>query len=494
MTERRPASVGTIRRLVIGVLIATLVVPLVIVVAVEQLARSGRAAIAEATETAAREAAARADRPGERVATRDPRDVATGAQVDAGRAADERARAVASQAAAWKAIAARHEVRLWVIDPGADPRSPVTRFDSDQQPRRRSDLGMSGSIPSEPRRLDAFEETRAKPWQREHAVLAAQLGHSSGCATFADDTLLVCEAAVQAASGAVVLAQRAAPRMASRLVDARQGLLVLGGAVLVTGALFAAWLVRRLTGPLAALDRQVAARARGDQQTIAIAGAPREIAEVARAVDALAGKLEAQHRTQAAAAADLAHELKSPLARIKLALEAPPSARAALDEHARRAVVAIDRTVGDLLEIARAEAGLPGDERTAVDLTALARQVAADRPPPAGIALEVIGAPSDAWIAAAAVGRALGHLLDNAFAYAVARVTIEVTPGRIAVADDGPGVALDLQPRLFARFATRRAGGSGLGLAYVRAVAEAHGGAAALLPRGPGARFELRLA
>jgi signal transduction histidine kinase len=91
----------------------------------------------------------------------------------------------------------------------------------------------------------------------------------------------------------------------------------------------------------------------------------------------------------------MAHELKSPLARIKLALEAgslTPAARDAVEQHARRAVIAIDRTVAELLEIARAEAGLRDDPRAPTDLHALATEVLADRAPPSGITVDVIGA------------------------------------------------------------------------------------------------------
>jgi two-component system sensor histidine kinase BaeS len=448
-----------IRRIVFVVLAVILVVPTAIVIGVEQLARSGRSAIADATGAAVRDALATTD--------------------DAQR----------------RMIATRHEVRLWVVDP--DP--GTTLFDSDAQPRRRSDLGAMSSFGMQPELIDLFEDGRAKPAQREHAVIAAERGHSSGCATFDDDRLLVCETATRAPDGSVVLAQRAAPRVASRLLDAREGLLWLGGAILLAGAVVAAWLVRRLTRPLDALHRQVAARSRGEQKAIAIPDAPREIAEVASAVDDLATRLEDQHRRQAVAAADLAHELKSPLARIRLALDAgslTPEARGAVEQHARRAVIAIDRTVADLLEIARAEAGLRDDPRTATDLHELATAVLADRAPPSGITVDVTGAATST-ISPPAVTRALGNLLDNAYAHATSRVTIEVgsADGRaqLVVRDDGPGVVAELRPRLFERFASRREGGTGLGLAFVRAVAEAHGGTAELVESPSGAAFVLRL-
>ncbi len=447
----RITSSTRIRRLVFVVLVAILVVPTVMVIAVQRLAKTGRNEIADTTEAAAREAAA-ADHAEGSWTTNDWPELRT--------------------------IAARHEVRLWLV---GDDR---LLFDNNQEPVGRSDIGY-GSIGGGRHRelIDQFENGRAAPSQREHVLIARVAGHSAGCATYADELLLVCEAAVRTDHGHVVLAQRVSPRIASRLGDAREGLLLLGGGVLLAGVVFAAWLVRRLTHPLDELHRQVTARARGDQQAIAIPNAPREIAEVAGAVDHLARELETRRQLEAEAAADLAHELKSPLARIKLALEAgslDAAARATLDEHARKAVVSIDRTVADLLEIARAEAGLREEPRVHVELRALAAQVVADRPPPTPITVDVSGTPERLSIAASAVTRALGHLLDNAYAHAESRVTIEVRPGRLTVRDDGAGVPAELRERLFQRFASRRKGGTGLGLAFVRAVAEAHGGTATL--------------
>ncbi len=127
----------------------------------------------------------------------------------------------------------------------------------------------------------------------------------------------------------------------------------------------------------------------------------------------------------------------------------------------------------------------------------LAAEVLANRPPPPSLAIELTGSAAQAEVAAPAIARALEHLLDNAYAFAKSKVAVEigVREGRaqITVRDDGPGVPADLVPKLFDRFASRRPGGTGLGLAYVRAVAEAHGGAARCNP-APSAAFVIELA
>ncbi len=93
---------------------------------------------------------------------------------------------------------------------------------------------------------------------------------------------------------------------------------------------------------------------------------------------------------------------------------------------------------------------------------------------------------------------ALGNLVDNACDAGARRVLLTAGPvgaDRLAmdVADDGPGVPPELRERLFRPFFTTRPGGSGLGLAVARAVAEAHGGSVGLLDDSGGARFRIEL-
>ncbi|MFO0624764.1 MAG: HAMP domain-containing sensor histidine kinase [Polyangiales bacterium] len=117
-----------------------------------------------------------------------------------------------------------------------------------------------------------------------------------------------------------------------------------------------------------------------------------------------------------------------------------------------------------------------------------------------GIALTVEGDAPRVYVAGEAVGRAVACLVDNALEHARGAVTVRVTATRggaaVEVRDDGPGVDPAVRPRLFERFVSTRRdrGGTGIGLALVRAVAEAHGGDVAETgAAGAGARFTLRL-
>ncbi len=132
---------------------------------------------------------------------------------------------------------------------------------------------------------------------------------------------------------------------------------------------------------------------------------------------------------------------------------------------AAAAVRRIDRTVGELLELSRAEAGLPDDVRAEVPLRTLAENVCETRGERPGITLSVEGDDPRVRLAGEAVGRAVACLVDNALEHARSAVTVRVTAtgtgAEVEVRDDGPGVDPAVRPRLFGRFvSTRRARGA----------------------------------
>jgi signal transduction histidine kinase len=218
--------------------------------------------------------------------------------------------------------------------------------------------------------------------------------------------------------------------------------------------------------------------------------------------------------------ADASHELRTPVAIIaaaaELGLEAEPGDAAAPRRALERIAGASARTrriVEDLLLLARAggEGGAHTLSPEPVPALALLTDAAAlFEPLRDGRTFRIDAAPADLCVLADRhhLGRALSNLLDNAVRHTAAGagvITLAARPdgpGRVAlsVSDDGEGVPAVELPRLFDRFyradasRARRTGGAGLGLSIVRAVAEAHGGTAAVESTpGAGTRVTLIL-
>ena len=203
--------------------------------------------------------------------------------------------------------------------------------------------------------------------------------------------------------------------------------------------------------------------------------------------------------------ADASHELRSPLARMRIELEvdmAHPHLVDPLAAHRSLLVetIGLQALVDDLLVLAQHDAGVGTAYRPVqLDQVVRARVAEHESPPAVTIRLESITVMGDA----AQLRRAVDNLLDNAIRHATSAVEVDVV-GRdgvaeLIVADDGPGVPEAMRTAIFDRFArtdeARRDtdGGSGLGLAIVRGIVERHGGTVDLDPQGPGARFVVRL-
>ncbi|WP_421740191.1 ATP-binding protein [Cellulomonas sp.] len=224
-----------------------------------------------------------------------------------------------------------------------------------------------------------------------------------------------------------------------------------------------------------------------------------ELGALARTLNSMLDRLEAGAARQRAFVADAAHELRSPLASLRTTIEvarAHPGSYGT-DELARDLEVEVLRMqalVDDLLLLARVGSSpLVHDE---LDLGAVARDVVRPGGP---VAVTVTGS-GQARGDAAAVGRVLRNLVDNAVRHAVDRVEVVVADGSVRVDDDGAGVAQADRERVFERFVRldeareRDAGGSGLGLAIAREIAREQGGDVVLGDADLGGlRAELRL-
>lgn len=252
--------------------------------------------------------------------------------------------------------------------------------------------------------------------------------------------------------------------------------------------------VHRSLRPVAQVRRQVAQRQPDDLSAVSPEGVPQEVRPLVDELNLLLARVQRAFEAQQHFVSDAAHELRSPLAALRIQLQGLQRAR---DDAARsiaieRLAAGLDRAtrlVEQLLVLARQEARLAGGEPLQpVDLAALARSalieiapVALQRGVDVGLGTvdpAVIEGHSDA------LEILLRNLLENAVKYtpAAGRVDVEVLRTgegvTLAVDDSGPGVAPEERARVLARFGRGRepaAPGSGLGLAIVETIAELHG-------------------
>jgi signal transduction histidine kinase len=329
--------------------------------------------------------------------------------------------------------------------------------------------------------------------------------------------------AVAASDGSLVIAAVPYNSVSDSLTVVARALVV-GTPVLFGLFTWVTWLVVGSTlRPVGAL-RRAAAQIAGTgvpRSDLPVPEARDEVRELALTLNDMLSRLSAAQRKQRALVSDTAHELRSPIASIRAQLEVAldhPGLQdwesTARDVHAD--TLRLARLAEDLLLLARldersASGGRPDRGRRApVDLAALVTDMAARYE---GAKVEVAAGPA-AQAAIVVPGdrdgldRLLVNLIDNAVRYATSRVTVAARAdgpwAELTVTDDGPGIpAADLE-RAFDRFArldsarSRDAddpGGAGLGLAIVRATAEAHGGQARLEPLAgrPGLRAVVRL-
>ncbi len=293
------------------------------------------------------------------------------------------------------------------------------------------------------------------------------------------------------------------------------------GLVAVAVALATYPIVRKLTQRLEQLQRGVERWGDGDLSVRVPVRGHDEVAYLAERFNHAAEKIDTLVRAHKSLLANASHELRSPLARIRMGLElaprgtpatAPadtPPAFAWRDEIARN-INELDQLIDEILLASRLDAR-EADMGTVepVDLIGLAAEECART----GAELEVLredATDDDAGAPALVVAgvskllrRAVRNLLENARRYGAGDVRLELSrqgpDAVLAVCDRGPGVPIELRERIFEPFyrlpgASEREGGVGLGLALVRSIAERHGGRVHCEDRdGGGARFVLTL-
>jgi two-component system, OmpR family, sensor histidine kinase MprB len=314
------------------------------------------------------------------------------------------------------------------------------------------------------------------------------------------ERFLLVTVALGGGRGAVQLAQRTAET--DRLLrDLRQAVLLVGIVVFVLAGVagwFAASGVTRRLARLTSTAEQVAASGRLDTP-VPPAGRD-EVGRLSAALGIMLGQLVRAREDQHRLVQDVGHELKTPLTSIRTnttvlrrldELAEPARERLIddLDSETRELVTLVD----ELVELASGQYAAEPSER--VDLAELAHRVA-DRARRRTGREVVVHTTGDAVIEARpkAMVRALANLVDNATKFAPGPDPIEVhltaDPPRVAVLDRGPGIPAAETTLVFDRFyradAARALPGSGLGLAAVRSIAEAHGGTVFVEPRAGG--------
>jgi signal transduction histidine kinase len=291
--------------------------------------------------------------------------------------------------------------------------------------------------------------------------------------------------------------------------------LLIGGGLVTLLAFGVGWLlagaalrpINRITQTAQAIGE-----ARDFGQRVAYRGPPDEVGRLATTFNAMLARLQEAYQAQRRFVADASHELRTPLTTIRgnlgLLQREPP-----ISEADRVAVLAdlvaeserMSRLVGDLLTLARADAGRPLRHEAvpvAPLLADIARRLAASHPRrpihyEGSDGVAVVGDPD-------ALMQVLLILLDNALKFTPPdgdiRVTTTATAGHVAIAvqDTGPGISPEALPHIFERFYqgdTARAGtGTGLGLAIARALVEAlHGTISVESEAGRGSTFVVTL-
>ncbi|RIX46070.1 MAG: HAMP domain-containing protein [Rhodocyclales bacterium GT-UBC] len=266
--------------------------------------------------------------------------------------------------------------------------------------------------------------------------------------------------------------------------------------VLISSVLAAlgAWLIQRsLHRPLKALEQAAAGLAEGRFPSFRIADAPSEIAHLATAFERMARQLEASERERNIMLAGISHDLRTPLAKLRLAVEIlDAGGDEALRQGMVRHIAAADQIIDQFIDFARLG---NAESPSLCHPEELLRDVVAGQASPR---LRI--APEDANLPLllcrpVALRRAIANLLDNALKYSQDEVSI-VLAGRadelqLRIIDRGPGIPPDAQPRLrqpFTRLAQARSGpsGAGLGLAIVDRIMALEGGRLSLLNRPHG--------
>lgn len=349
-----------------------------------------------------------------------------------------------------------------------------------------------------------FVERESRVLAEQYDARAATLGPQEvgrGCAVVGSGRLLSCHAAVRLDDGRLITAEAASIKTVSTLYGQRAPLMAVMLQVLGFAFALGIWGGRRTVGPIDRLRACVLERTAAPVSTEPVpVERPDEVGELAVAFNELLAALQAQRQANLDFVSEVAHELKTPIATIQ---QFADLAHAVADPRLERPLGALEQScarlhmrTNELLELARANAGLPGQDRELVAVDELVRGVAQSHH-----ACDRIEVSSSSRCEVTASLRyleiAVRNVIDNAARHGTdVRIDVRRTNDDVVVTvrDDGPGIPEDEHEAIFDRFHSRSDGGTGLGLAMTRAIARAHGGDATAQLADIGACVELRLA
>lgn len=297
-------------------------------------------------------------------------------------------------------------------------------------------------------------------------------------------------------AGRAMVERMLGPAERDYLSSVQTAVWVAGGLAGLVAVALGLLLARQIASPTRALTAAARLVADGDYGQRVPVRSRDELGELAVAFNSMAEALGHQEELRRRLVADIAHELRTPLAIIQANLEAildgvrPLSTAAVEDIHEETQLLA--RLVTDLRDLSLAEAGQLTLRREPTDLGALARAAvtkfeARARDKGIRLRLEAADVLPQANVDPDRAAQILGNLLDNALRHTPedGMITVSVQPApdavQVTVADSGPGIPTEHLPYIFHRFyradpaRSRKQGGSGIGLAVVKQLTEAHG-------------------
>jgi len=281
------------------------------------------------------------------------------------------------------------------------------------------------------------------------------------------------------------------------------GLVALLGLTLIIGLVLSALVAR----PLRVLIDKAQAVAAGDA-SVSLAvnrAAPREAHELAEALSTMVETLKQRLGYVREFTRNVSHEFKTPLTSIRGSIELLREGWQEMSDEERERFLGIietdvrrmDRLVGRLIELTRIELAGRSDARTEI-VGLLGNLVQNASEAGAEITLDRRRDALEVGLAPDLAETLFGNLIDNAVKHGQgAAVTVQVGPGTLVrVVDCGPGISEANLDKIFERFFTtaRESGGTGLGLAMVRAIAEAHGADIEVDSDGEETAFTVRFA